>query len=488
MRFIYDTVNLKTLPIPVRGEPMSNSVPEFEGINTSAPRVVIIGAGVAGMNVISELLKVEKKFNITCITKESVCDYSTCGMPYVLEGVVSSFEDIILHKPEFFIKHNVRLLKNTKVIDINIEEQKLTVTTEPESKELDRTPPQYMDYDYLVLANGRVPVQPPIPGLNNEGVYTLMNYGDGERIAAAMSDCTNALIIGAGIIGLELAVAFVEKDKKPTVVELAKNILPALLDQDMAVVAEEWLQSKGITIITGIRVEEVTGTQTVESVRLSDGSEISTDLVVLSAGIRPNSALAAKAGVDIGKLSGIETDQYQHVLKYGKAIENVFALGDCVESKNAITGKPMLSALASTAVIQARAIAKNIMGRSKSISGFTNPTVTMLAGLQIGCVGLNSAAAEREGMEFKTATAIGKSRARYFPGWKNLHFKFLSTDNRLIGAQIIGEEDVKERINSMALIMHQGIDINKIIDTERCFTPPLALLTDPMLKALNQLI
>lgn len=443
-------------------------------------RVIIIGGGVAGMNVIYELIKSEQPMEITCITKEHVCDYSTCGMPFVLEGV-TKFEDIILHKPEFFEEKNVKLLKNTEVIDINITKNQIKIkNSQDENEEL--------DFDFLVLATGRKAFKPQIQGLELRDVYTLMNYQDAEIVHNVMIPGKTAVVIGGGIIGLEMAVAFNENGISTTVVELAPGVLPTMLDPDQSKLVEDWLINKGIKILTGMMVQSIDGTDKVEGVTLNDGKKLPVELVLLSTGIKPNIQLASKAGLEIGPAHGIKTDPSQRVMKTGKKIDNIFALGDCVESNNRITGQPMISALASSAVIQARVIGQNILGNTLKIWGFVNPTVTMLGGLQIGSVGLTSFAAKKAGLEFKSATSFGKSKARYYPGWKNIYFKFLSKNGKLIGAQIVGEEDVKERINYIALAIHEEISIEIIINIERCFTPPLALLSDPMLKALNQLL
>jgi NADH oxidase (H2O2-forming) len=221
---------------------------------------------------------------------------------------------------------------------------------------------------------------------------------------------------------------------------------------------------------------------------LDNGSELTADIVLLSAGIKPNSNLAFKSGIDIGQFDGVITDEYQRVLKNGVPVENVFALGDCVESRNFITGKLMVSALASTALIQSHTVVENILGKPSQTTDFINPTITMLAGLQVGSVGLTSHTLNKEGLNYRSAKSMGKSHSRYIPGWKELHFKFLVKDSRLIGAQIIGEEDVKERINLLTLIIKENIEIKTILVTERAYTPPLALLMDPMNKALKNLI
>ena len=188
-------------------------------------------------------------------------------------------------------------------------------------------------------------------------------------------------IIGGGIIGLEMAVALKKNNIQSTVVELAPNILPSLLDSDMANLVEGWLTARQIQLITSKKVQQIKGSTTVNGVILDDGNEIPADLVVLSTGIKPNSALAFNSNLELGELGGIKTDNHQNVFRNGKPVKNIFALGDCVESQNLLTQQPMISALASTAIIQAQVIAKNITGTPKEVRGFVNPTVTMLAGL-----------------------------------------------------------------------------------------------------------
>jgi NADH oxidase (H2O2-forming) len=464
---------------------MNDSEIHIKKPQSQNPKVIIIGSGVAGMNLINHLIRSEKSFDITCITQEQICDYSTCGIPYVLDGEVRSFEDLILHKPDYFNDNNVKLLKNTKVISINIENNSLILADQSKTDEYQK---YELAFDILVLATGRAPVTPPIDGLDLKGVHTLMNYSDGEELFIAKEDKHNGVIIGAGIIGLEVASAFNNIGMKTTVVELAPNVLPAILDEDMAHIVDEWLSEKGIEIITGTAVEKVLGKDSVEFVKLNNNEELKADIVLLSAGVKPNSTLAAQCGLDIGDLGGIITDKTQRTLRHGSSINNVFALGDCVESKNFITNDPMISALASTALLQSRVIVENIHNRYSEMNGVLNPTVTQVAGLQIGSVGLTSYFAKKAGIEFKTAKSSGKSHSRYYPGWREIYFKFIVSDGKLIGAQIVGEKDVKERINLLALAIHARVELKTLYNLERCYTPPLSLLTDPMHKALKQLI
>ena len=449
--------------------------------NGNTKSVIVIGGGVAGLNVVYELMKSKTSFDITCITKEKQTDYSTCGMPYVLEGVVESFDDIILHKPEFFSEKNVKILKSTEVINIDFENQSVDINESDSEND-------QLKYDYLVIATGRISFIPPIPGVDLEGVHSLMNYEDGERLQSVMDGIKHAVIIGGGLIGLEMAVAFTENKIDTTVVEVTPSILPAMLDIDMGKLVVDWLEKKNIKLLTNKKVTQIKGITSVESVILEDNSELPAELVLLSTGIRPNVELAKKVGLDIGTAGGIVTNNNQQVFRSGRSIDNVFALGDCVETQNLITNQPIISALASTAIMQVRTIISVIQNKPVEMHGTVNPSITNLGGLHVGSVGVTSHTAERAEIPFKNATSMGKSQSRYIPGWSNVYFKFLASGNRIIGAQIIGEKDVKERINALTLAIRENISIETLLHTERCYTPPLALLTDPMFKALKQLI
>ncbi|MHA1276257.1 MAG: NAD(P)/FAD-dependent oxidoreductase [Candidatus Helarchaeota archaeon] len=449
--------------------------------NDSKENVIIIGSGVAGMNVIYNLLKTENNFDLMCITQEDQYAYSTCGLPYAIEGVTEKYEDIILHKPEFFAENNVKILSDTTVTDLDLQNKQIkTVTSE---KKVD-----YFRYDYLVFATGRTPFIPPIKGIELKNVYTLMTYEDGKKIVESIPHCSRAVVIGAGYIGLEMAMAFLANNIDTTVVELAPSVLPATLDPDMGKLVEKWLVNKGIQIIAGKKVWQLKGNGGVKAAILEDGMELPADIIMLTTGIRPNVELAKRAGIDIGLTGGIKTDENQRVYASGERVENIFALGDCIETMNLITNRPMISALASSAILQSRIVANNILGKKSEYKGTINPSVTYLGGLQVGSVGLTSENAEKAGISYRSATAIGISQSRYIPGWKDITFKILAHKNYIIGAQIISEKDVKERINALTLAIREKITINTILNTERCYTPPLALLSDPMFKALEKLI
>ena len=436
-------------------------------------KVVIVGSGPVGFNVANNLLDRED-VDITVFEKTGYGGYVTCAMPYVLEGKIKSAEDIWLFKPEFYKQHDVNLRLNTTVTKLNLDDNTVNVGGE------------VVPYDRLVLAVGRTPVKPPISGIDLKGVYTLSWFNDMMQIQDAMKTAKNAVVIGAGLIGLETAVAFNERGIKTTVVELLPSILPQMLDPDMAHVVQSRLEEVGIKILTSTSVTSIEGREKAELVK-AGGWEIPAELVLNSVGMQPNVELAREAGIEIGAAGGIVTDASLHVKKGASYLPNVYAGGDCVEAVNGVTSRPTLSMLASAAIPQALIIAKNILGGNHVFEPTTNPAISVISGLHVGAVGLTTHAAKMAGIKLTSATHEGLTHVGFFAGAEKMYFKFLAHGRRLLGAQIISRGDVKERINLMVMAIKQRIAIDELVNLERCFTPPLCTPIDPMITALNKL-
>lgn len=446
---------------------------DLNSIGKQKTTVLIIGGGLSGMTLAMNLTRKNMDLNIVVIKKETQGSYSPCGMPFVLEGKVDEIEDIILHSPDFYAEKGMVLKTKTEATKIDLDQQLV---------HLDNG--EVLNYDKLVIATGRKPFIPPIEGVDLKGVYTLSGYDDGVMVKEAMKNTKKAVIIGGGIIGLETAVAFAKNDIRTTVIEMLPSILPQILDPDMASIVQERMKSMGIEILTSTKVLSITGEERVESV-VTEEKEYKADLVLVATGIRPNADLAKDAGITLGKTGGIAIDSRLNVERDGRFLGNVFALGDCIEVKNKITNLPQLSALASTAALQARIVAENICGGDINIDGFISPTITLIGDLQVGSVGLTSHVAKQFSLKIEDGAASGPTRSTYYPDKKQIHIKLLAHEGRLIGAQIISEEDVKERVNAIALAIQNRMTLSELLYTERCFTPPLSLLTDPFIRALE---
>lgn len=441
-----------------------------------AKKVVIIGGGAAGIDVLELLLRGQKdagNLKITILKREKEGFFSICGLPYALQGMYE-IEALDLFGPDLYRSKGIDFRTEIEVTDINLEERHLLT----ESKEK-------IAYDYLVIATGSKPFVPPIEGADLVGIHTLSSREEGRLIEKALGDEENRdfFVIGAGWIGLQAAYAFYEKGKNVTVVEKLPQLLPALLDADMASIVQKWLEGN-INFVLGNGVDAIKGRSRVESV-VVEGKEHPADIVLMAAGMRPNVELAAKAGLDVGASGGLATDQALRVRKGGQTLENVYALGDCIEVIDAVTGRPRLSQLASTALVQARVVANNLLGISSSLEPCLSPAVASIAGLQIGSVGATTATARRYGIPIKAGKALKYTKARFFPGRKAIVVKmiFRTDDYRLIGAQIISEATVAERINELTLGIKAGVTATDVVMRERCFDPALSMAEDVIVDA-----
>ena len=438
--------------------------------------VVIIGGGAAGINVLELLLRGCKdpgRMEITLLKKEDEGFFSMCGLPFALQGLYSTTL-LNLFQPDFYKDKGIDFRTSVEVTGIDLTENHVLLSSG-----------ERLSYDFLVIATGSLPFIPPITGANIECVYTIGSSTDGKLLEKAINEeeLENALVIGGGWIGLQTAVAFSQKGIATRVVEKRPHLLPALLDGDVASIIKKYLDNDLIFLL-GTTVDAIQGSQHVESVK-AGVDEFPADIVLISAGMLPNVDISRKAGIEIGESGGIVTDLSLRVKKGSSYLENVYALGDCVEVVDAVTHRPRLSLLASTALIQARVVAHNILGEPSYYEPCLSPSVANIAGLQVGSVGATSEIAGKYGIPIKVGTSVKQTKARFFPGGKAITAKliFEASSDKLIGAQIISQESVAERINELTLGIKAGITAKDIWMRERCFDPSLSMVEDVIVDA-----
>lgn len=432
-------------------------------------KVVIIGGGVAGFHAAEFIKKKNPDAKITVFTKETEGYCSTCGIPLVLGGELT-FENIIVHPPHYYEQAGIDLKMGEEVSSIGLDSKQVTARNER------------VEYDYLVIATGRKPVIPKISGCELGGVYTLSNLSDARKVKSVLDGAKNAVVIGGGVIGLEAAAAFAPLGIKTTVVERLPSLLPSVIDEDMAPIVQKRLESTGVRVILNSSVQSINGAEKVESVT-AGYNLIPADFVLVTTGVSPNADLAKRAGIETGQKGGIIVDAAMHV-KRGRFMHDVYALGDCVEVRDEITKKPALSPFASTSALQARVIAENIGGNRVAFETYLSPMVCVIAGLQVGSVGATTYLAKDACISPVIGKAEGLTRARYCEG-KKIYIKLLFDRETLVGAQAVSEEDVKERINLLSLAIKKKMNMDDLLWAERCFTPHLSLLVDPVLKAIE---
>jgi NADH oxidase (H2O2-forming) len=320
----------------------------------------------------------------------------------------------------------------------------------------------------------------------------LLTLEDGRRLGERMKGTKNVVIIGGGPIGLETAPAFLDAGAKLTIIERVPQLMPSALDPDMAAIVQERLEKKGARIITGKGVDAINGTSAVESVTCG-GETIPADLVMLSAGVRPNTDLARNAGIETGVTGGILVDEYFRVRRDGRVLADVLAAGDCAEVKSAVTGKPVICAVGSVANRQANYVGDYLVGRKKPYPSVLCPAVCVIDRLHVGSVGLTTRGCEQAGLEPVTFRAKGHTRARYYPGGKMVEIKLFadvgtSADSeRLVGGQVIGEEGAHGRINLLSLAIGKRMTPADLAAAETCYAPPVAPMVDPLTYAAEML-
>jgi len=435
-------------------------------------KIVIIGAHAAGTDAASAARKTDRSAEITIITDQSVAGYSPCGIPFVLGGHISSFEDLIVFPPSYYNMMKLDLRLETKAKKIDVENKTVKIENKDGRTEI-------LKYDSLILATGAYPLIPPIKGREKEGVFTLRTLEDGKRISKALEKAKSAVVIGAGLIGLEAAVAFTERGLKTTVIELLPQILPAMLDRDMAKLVKKHLEEKGISIRTGMGADEILGVNHVTGVSVK-GEEIQADLVIVATGVRPNVQLAEDAGIMIGETRGIKTN-----MKMETSVKDIYAAGDCAESVNMITKRPMLSQLGTTAVRQGKVAGINAAGGYAVSLGCLGSAVTRLLDLEIGATGLTEFAAGRAGIESVTGSIYSKTRAGYYPGGKPIRVKIVvdKDTERVIGGQIVGGEAVTQRINALSFAIQKQMTVRELAKADTCYAPPVNETWEPIVLA-----
>ncbi|VUT24835.1 MAG: Coenzyme A disulfide reductase [Candidatus Methanolliviera sp. GoM_asphalt] len=432
-------------------------------------KIIIIGGGVAGINLLEFLHKRDPKADITLIKREDAASFSTCGLPYFLEGTLK-YDDIVLHDEEFYKKKGIDFRVKTDVKEINLDDR--TVMTKDES----------LTYDDLVIATGRKPYVPKIEGIDLKGVYTFNDEIDGLKIKESMKEAKDGVVIGGGSIGLSAAVALAKNGLNTKVLVGHDHVLSSILDPDMAKIVEDRLNEIGIEMITHSKIDSMEGDGRVRSISVNN-MDIPAEIVVVSRGTRPNVDLARDARIETGENGGIITDFKMHV-KRGDYLKNVYAFGDCVEVIDHVTGRPRLSQLGSTAVIQAKVIADNILGGALTYEPCVSPNATKIADIQVGSVGITSRTAKKFGINLVTGKSKKLTRARYYPGRLPVTVKLLFDEGeKLVGAQVVSGECAAERINSLTIAIKRGMSAREILKMERVFEPALSLLVDATVDA-----
>ena len=443
-----------------------------------ARRIIVVGANASGVEAASAARKKDRTAEITLITQEKNAGYSRCGLPFVIGGQIANFSDLIVYPPAYFQMLKLTLKTETTVTSVNTKEKTVIYATKDGATE---TAP----YDSLIIATGADAFIPPIKGHEKQGILSLRGLEDGEKIQAAVkAGAKSAIIMGAGLIGLEVGVGLIEQGLEVTIVELLPQILPQLLDADMAKLVQEHLEEKGMRILTSKGVEEFLGKDKVTAI-MAGGEKIEADLFISAFGVRANTKLAVGAGIPLGETRAIKTNGRMET-----AVKDVYAIGDCAEAPNIITHRPVCAQLGTIAVRQGKVAGVNAGGSYSQFTGVLASAVTKLFEIEAGNTGLTESSAARNNIEVVTGAISSKTKADYFPGAKPIKVKLVveKETQHIIGGQVIGGEEVTQRINCLSLAIQQGMTIRELAKADTAYAPPLCETWEPMVLAAEMVL
>src|SRR5512136_856071 len=443
-----------------------------------ARRILVIGANASGVEAASAARKKDRSAEITLLTLEKNAGYSRCGLPFVIGGVIPSFRDLIVYPSAYFQMLKLNLRTETRVTAVNTKEKTVTAVDKLGSTET-------LQYDSLVIATGADAFVPPIKGREKQGILSLRTLEDGEQIDAAVkAGAKSAVIMGAGLIGLETGVALIERGLKVTIVEMLPQILPMMLDPEMAEIVQESLEAKGMSILTGKTVEEFLGEEKVTGI-VAGGEKINADLFISAFGVRANTKLAGEAGIPLGETRAIKTNARMET-----DVRDVYAVGDCAEATNIVTHKPSCAQLGTIAVRQGKVAGTNAAGDYALFAGVLASAVTRLFEIEAGVTGLTEAAAQRARVDVVTGAISSKTKADYYPEALPIKVKLVveKESQRIIGAQVVGSEEVTQRVNALSFAIQKQMTVRELAKADTAYAPPLNETWEPMVLAAEMVL
>lgn len=438
-------------------------------------KVVIIGGVAGGASCAARLRRLDESAQIVMLERGEYISFANCGLPYHVGGVIKERGALLLQTPEQMHKKygvDVRV-KNEAV---SIDRAKKTVSV----KRLDTQETYEESYDKLVISTGSSPVRPPIPGIDSPRIRTLWTVPDTDKIKELIKDAKSAAVIGGGFIGLEMAENLRHAGLEVSVIEMLEQVM-APLDYEMAQLLHENLADNGVKLYLGDGVEKFEDTGDGVSVTTKSGRVITSDLVILSIGVRPNGELAKSAGLAVNKRGGIIVNDHMQT-----SDEDIYAVGDVVETEDFIFKNPTMIPLAGPANKEGRIAADNIAGLDVSYKGTQGSSVAKVFDLTAASTGANEKTLISRGMvkgkDYEKVTIIQNSHAGYYPGAVPMVLKllFAPDGSKIFGAQAVGRDGVDKRIDTLAAAIRLNAKVTDLKDMEFSYAPPYSSAKDPV--------
>ena len=443
-------------------------------------KVLIIGGVAAGTKTAAKLKREDRSAKITVITRDKDISYAGCGLPYYVGGLIESREELIVNTPQKYAKMTGVEVKTGKEATALWADKKQVLV-----KDLFTGEEEVCSYDKLVLAVGASPVELPVPGMKQQGVFKMRTPDDATAIRAYAEEnqVKKAVVIGAGFIGLEAAENLKTRGIQVTVIDFAAQVLPNILDKEMAGYVKKHLLKEGIRVITGTKAEEVVGNGKVTGVKTSAGF-LGCDLLITAAGIRPNTEFLQDSGLEMFK----GTILVDNTMKTN--LEGVYAAGDCVMVTNRITGKPQWSPMGSSANMEGRTLAQLLSGKNKTYPGVLGTGIVKLPGLNVGRTGLTEEQAKAAGYEVVSVLAPTDDKAHYYPGAGFFITKLIAEKNthKLLGVQVMGPGAVDKMIDIAVMGLNMGAALEDFENADFAYAPPFSTAIHPFVQAVYVLL
>ncbi len=445
---------------------------------SSSKKLLIVGGVAGGATAAAHARRLSEDAEIIVFERGSYVSFANCGLPYFVGGEIPDRQDLLLQTPESLkARFNLDVRIRSEVIAIDPQKRQVDI------RDLSSNKTYSCGYDDLILSTGAAPVKPPIPGIDQEGHFSVRGIPDVERMTAWIEKtrAQRAVVIGGGFIGLEMVEQLHQRGLEITVVEALSQVM-ASFDVEMAAWLHQELASHDVNLHLSDAVDRFDAPTENENaaasvVVLKSGVRLPADLIILALGVRPEITLAKAAKLEIGERGGIRVDE-----RLRTSDSHIWAIGDAVEVRDNVTGGWTWIPLAGPANRQGRIVAENVLGAALIYSGTLGTAIVRLFGLTAACTGANEKQLEKIDVEYDVVHLHPASHAGYYPGAHQIAMKILfrSDSGKLLGAQIIGNEGVDKRIDVLATALKAGMTVHDIEELELAYAPPFGSAKDPV--------
>ena len=429
--------------------------------------IVILGGVAAGTKVAAKLMRQNRNNNVTIYTKSKDISYAGCGLPYHISGLIPDKDSLVVNTPEKF----------SMLTGVNVKTEMEAIKIDPNRKSVLFKDNTEVNYDKLVIATGATPIVPNIEGVDRSNVFTLRTVEDAVNIKRYIEEKSvkSAVIVGASFIGLEVAENIKAKGVNVTVADLADQVLPNLFDPDMAQYIKKQLTQKGIRVVNGAKLEEITDS----GIKTTRG-DITGEIVILALGVKPATDFLIDSGIELEKGAIVVDDQLRSNL------DDIYAAGDCALVRSVLTGKRAYSAMGSTANITGRILAKALTGEDIKYRGcLSTAVIKLFDGLNAGRTGLTEKSAALEGFDAISVSLVVDDKAHYYPGSGNFVIKLVAdkSSHKVLGVQVVGPGEVDKIVDTAVTAIYMGAKLEDLDSLDLSYAPPFSTAINPLVQA-----